>query len=282
MPPCYGSRRGQKRAARRWRGGLPQALEAEGVVGSVGAALRDNPRPPPSPANLRPAGIASIPRHGDATVTAARPDPAPLTDADIAHLAALLDSLPPPCQPLDVSALDGYLCGVLLQPKTVPAARWRARIADLEGRAAPAGAALDEALALAERRHGELDRAIGARQWFDPWVFPPDDDADEAAPSQALLPWVAGFAAALEAFGDLLALGDPALIEPMALLYAHFDPDDLEDADALLEVIDTLEPPADLAEAVQDCVRAVMLLADVTRPRRLPATRRAPPRRPRR
>jgi uncharacterized protein len=31
-------------------------------------------------------------------------------------------------------------------------------------------------------------------------------------------------------------------------------------------MIDTLEPPADLAEAVQDIVHSVMLLADVTRP----------------
>ena len=51
-------------------------------------------------------------------------------------------------------------------------------------------------------------------------------------------------------------MDDPELVEPLALLYLHFDPDDLEDADALLAVIETLEPPADLAEAVQDLVRA--------------------------
>jgi uncharacterized protein len=66
-------------------------------------------------------------------------------------------------------------------------------------------------------------------------------------------------------------------VEPLALVFMHFDPEDLEDADALLEVIATLEPPTDLAEAVQDIVRALMLMADVTRPRALPA---AVPRRP--
>jgi uncharacterized protein len=60
---------------------------------------------------------------------------------------------------------------------------------------------------------------------------------------------------------------DPGLLEPLALIYLHFDPQDLEDADALQQVIDTLEPPADLAEAVQDLVRSLMLLADITRPR---------------
>jgi hypothetical protein len=81
-----------------------------------------------------------------------------------------------------------------------------------------------------------------------------------------VLPWVAGFAAAQDRCPALMAIDDAALVEPLALLYLHFDREDLEDADALLEVIDTLEPPADLAEAVQDLVRALMLIADVTRP----------------
>ncbi len=71
----------------------------------------------------------------------------------------------------------------------------------------------------------------------------------------------------MEFFPRLMALDDPELVEPLALLFMHFDIDDLEDADALIAVIETLEPPADLAEAVQDVVRALMLIADVTRPR---------------
>ena len=93
-----------------------------------------------------------------------------------------------------------------------------------------------------------------------------------------MLPWVAGFAAALEAFPGLTALDDPELVEPLALVFMHFDPSDLEDAAALVAVIETLEPPTDLAEAVQDIVRALMLMADVTRPR-VVARRPGPPRR---
>ena len=44
--------------------------------------------------------------------------------------------------------------------------------------------------------------------------------------------------------------------------------DDLEDADALLAVIETLEPPGDLSEAVEDLSPSLMLIAHVTRPRR--------------
>jgi uncharacterized protein len=198
------------------------------------------------------------------------------TDADIARLETLLDALPAPLQPLDVCAVDGLLCGVLLQPQRPPPERWLALACDVEGRAVPPGAATDELHALLRRRHAELDGAIGQRQWFDPWIFQLDD---AATPADCVLPWVAGFAAAMEAFPALMAMTSPELVEPLALLFMHFDPDDLEDADALLEVIHTLEPPDDLGEAVQDIVRALMLMADVTRPRTAPARRPPPARR---
>jgi uncharacterized protein len=195
------------------------------------------------------------------------PEHTSLSDMDLARLDTLLSALPPPLQPLDVSALDGYLCGVLLQPRRVAAEHWLPLVTDLDARPAPAGAALQELHNLVQRRHAELDRAIGQRDWFDPWIYQLDDDAD---PSECLLPWVAGFAAAMEAFPALMAMSDPELVEPLALLFMHFDPDDLEDADALAAVIETLEPPADLGEAVQDTVRALMLIADVSRPRAAP------------
>ena len=207
------------------------------------------------------------------------PNIPPLADADIEHLQALLDAMPPPLQPLDVSALDGYLCGVLLQPRRPPPARWLAHVTDIDGGAAPAGAALDELQALVLRRHAELGRAIDARQWFDPWIYPLDGDA---TPADCALTWVAGFAAAMEHFPELMARDDPGLVEPLALLFMHFEHEDLEEADALIEVIETLEPPADLAEAVQDIVRALMLIADVTQPRAsAPPRPQRPARRPR-
>ncbi|MFN5158132.1 MAG: YecA family protein, partial [Betaproteobacteria bacterium] len=202
---------------------------------------------------------------------------AALSDDDITRLQTLLDELPAPLQPLDVSALDGFLCGVLLQPRPVPPARWLPHVFDIDGRAPPAGAAADEIRELTMRRHAELDAAIGRRDWFDPWVYPLEgDDGEPAPPSDCLLPWVAGFATATELFPELTALDQPDLVEPLALLFMHVDPDDLEDADALLAMIETLEPPADLAEAVQDTVRALMLIADVTRPRAATATRPRP------
>jgi uncharacterized protein len=189
----------------------------------------------------------------------------PMADADIARLQDLIDRVPAPLEPLDTMALDGFLCGVILQPQPPPPARWLKFVTDIEGRDLPAGFPLAELGALVRRRHAELSAAIAARDWFDPWVYALEGDAP---PSEAVLPWVAGFAAAMELFPALMRIDDPELIEPLALIYRHFDAADLEDADALLAVIETLEPPQDLAEAVQDLVRSLMLIADVSRPRK--------------
>jgi uncharacterized protein len=212
--------------------------------------------------------------------TSAPPLP-PLGDAERDQLEALLDALPPPLEPLDLSALDGVLVGVLLQPRPVPRERWLRHVTDAAGRPLPAGLNVDAATDLAQRRHAELDRAIAARRWFDPWVFEleADDSGDTCLPSQVVLPWVAGFAAALDAFPALLQIDDEALREPLATLYAHFDPEDLEDAGELSALIEQIAPPESVAEAVEDLVRCTLLLADVSRPQataaRRPASRRS-------
>lgn len=206
----------------------------------------------------------------------------PLTDRELDELQTILDRVPAPFEALDVSMLDGYLCGVLLQPRRVPVSRWLPHVTDVDGRALPRGFDATRLGALVLRRHAELDAAIEQRQWFDPWVFELDDEAgaqgepasdadidgDDFEPAiDAVYPWVAGFATALELFADLMALDAKTLTEPLALVYRHLAADDLEDADDLLAEIESLEPPADLAEAVEGLVRATLLLADASRPR---------------
>jgi len=200
------------------------------------------------------------------TATARGAAPPPLSDRDIDELQRLLDAVPAPLEPLDVSSLDGFLCGVLVQPERVPSERWLPFVTDGEGRAPPRGHDTERLRTLALRRHAELDAAIARREWFDPWVF----ELDAAATSgvDAVYPWVAGIAAAFELFPGVMRLPAMATLEPLALLYRHLDAGDLEDADELLAEIETLEPVADLEEAVEGLVRATLLLADVTRPLR--------------
>ena len=109
----------------------------------------------------------------------------PLDDNDLERLGALPDAVPAPLEPLDVSALDGYLCGVLLQPRPVPAGQWQAPVADVEGRPAPPGPALGEFPAPGRRRQAQLDPAIGPRPWVDPWVFPLNDRAPATSSRRA-------------------------------------------------------------------------------------------------
>ena len=204
-------------------------------------------------------------RRGGRTVD---PAPASLGDREIETLQSLLDTVPAPLEPLDVSSLDGFLCGVIVQPTAIGPARWLPFVTDVDGRACPAGFDARALHSLVLRRDAELRRAIGRREWFDPWVFELDDDGDVddpavAARSDPAYPWVAGFAAALETFPGLLTADEDALTGPLALLYRHLDGEDLEDADALLAEIETLEPPAELAAAVEEIVRATLLLADV-------------------
>ncbi|MEQ1806522.1 MAG: YecA family protein [Burkholderiaceae bacterium] len=217
---------------------------------------------------------------------------AAVSDAEREELQVLLDSVPAPLEPLDVSMLDGFLCGVLVQPSAVPAAQWLPWVTDIDGRRLPPGFDPTRLHQLVSRRHSELDRAIARREWFDPWVFELDEegsaDASQAAESalEAVYPWVAGFTAAMNAFPGLLAQPVHALTEPLALLYRHLDPDDLDDADDLLEAVEALAPLVDLSEAVEHLVRATFLLADVARPlapsvapRRTPAAKATHPRR---
>lgn len=206
---------------------------------------------------------------------------APLDENDIRALQDLLDRVPAPLEPLDVSMLDGFLCALLVQPQRIPESRWLPFVTDADGRALPAGFDAARLHALVRRRHAELDDAIARRQWFDPWVFEleaehGDPDGDAPPGPDAVYPWVAGFATAMELFPALMQRDPSELNEPLALVYRHLDPDDLEDADELLELIESLEPPQDLTEAVEGLVRATLLLADVGRPLAQPAAARPP------
>jgi uncharacterized protein len=197
----------------------------------------------------------------------------PSVGTDPLEVEDVLGKLPAQFEPLDACALDGFLAGLLLQPRRIEAARWLPFVHDPQGRPAPTALQAEPSLQrlqqLAVRRHEQLDRAIEARQWFDPWVFELDAPATAA---DAVLPWIEGWAAALEAFPALLQGQQPALREPLAALFCYFDPDDLDDVDDIADLLAEMAPAQTLEDAVEDLVRNTLLIADVTRP-----LRRAPP-----
>ncbi|WP_163557021.1 UPF0149 family protein, partial [Klebsiella michiganensis] len=77
------------------------------------------------------------------------------------------------------SMLDGYLCGVIVQPRLIELDEWLPPIFDYDGGELPAHvdtAWLDRVTALVQRRHAALNRGLVEDGWFDPVVLDIDPD----------------------------------------------------------------------------------------------------------
>ena len=209
-------------------------------------------------------------------MTSPNADPAPsgspaidLNDAEIDELDRLLAECG---SALDVSALDGLLCAVIVQPEPVNAPQWLAAIWD--GAAAPAPPpARERAEVLARRRHDALRRAIAEDGFFDPLIFGFDEDRPPAVSeyepaarlplvSQALMPWVAGFRLGVERFPALAGIEGGEVHTVLARLYRHLPQDDALEHE-VVAVLDRENPLAGLDAANDDLVAAVMELADL-------------------
>src|ERR1700712_1420497 len=97
-----------------------------------------------------------------------------LTDAEFAALDELLAETPEPLQACDVVMLDGFLCGVLVQPVLLTAEQWLPFVFDFEGQPLPDDVDADwrdRTVALVMRRHAALNRALVEDGWFDPLVL---------------------------------------------------------------------------------------------------------------
>lgn len=204
---------------------------------------------------------------------------ADLTDAEFEELDELLAKTPEPFEPLDAVMLDGYLCGVIVQPVLLETEAWLPHVFDFDGQPLPDDADpawRERVTALILRRHAALNRAIAEDGWFDPLILelddfnPPrtDDPAASLNPvSQALFPWVAGFQHAMESFPDLLELPDPAIDVALARLYRHL-PAQIDEEREVVATLDKEHPLATLDEAIEDLIVIVADLEDLTRDRR--------------
>ena len=213
--------------------------------------------------------------------------PNDLLDAEFAELDALLANTPKPLEALDVAMLDGYLCGVLIQPRLIDEAEWLPGIFDFDGRALPTDvdpAWLDRITTLTRRRHSALQRSLAAQGWFDPVVVDqPEDEA--AAPgdqplseaeqlqhdtyaalapaSRPLLAWVSGFAHALERYPELGEIDEPGIDTALARLFRHL-PAETDEEKEILATLDREHPLKDVDDAVEELVACVADLNDLT------------------
>jgi uncharacterized protein len=210
--------------------------------------------------------------------TPARPQD--LTDEEFAELDELLLKTPEPLEPLDVVMLDGYLCGVIVQPVLLEPATWLAHVFDFDGRPLPEGTDADwlqRTTALITRRYNCLNREIVEDGWFDPLVLEFDpEQADEGAPedeiddmaglspvSRSLMPWVAGFHHAVETFPDLAEMPDDAVMSSLARLYRHL-PTSTDEEREVVATLDREYPLADLDAAMEELVVTIADLQDLT------------------
>src|SRR2546422_725257 len=81
---------------------------------------------------------------------------------------------PAPLEPCDAVMLDGFLCGVLVQPVLIEPATWLPHVFDFEGQPLPDDVdaqwlARTESLIL--RRHAALNRAMVEDGWFNPLIL---------------------------------------------------------------------------------------------------------------
>ncbi|MCH7342684.1 UPF0149 family protein [Pelomonas sp. CA6] len=228
-----------------------------------------------------------------------------LSDAEFGELDDLLADTPEPLQPLDASMLDGYLCGVLVQPRLIPIEEWLPPIFDYDGGQLPEDvdpAWLARVRTLVARRQAALNQSMLEQGWFYPLVLDLEAEADgdaqgqaapetspetaapvdtqgEAAPDEgqpalpedpitrSLLPWVAGFEYAAITFPDLHEQADDNVQALLARLYRHLP----AETDEEKEIVATLErehPLKNLDEAIEDLVLTVVDLQAATEAQR--------------
>jgi len=208
-----------------------------------------------------------------------------LTDTEFAELDDLLAQTPAPLQALDPVMLDGYLCGVLVQPRLLSRDEWLPAIFDYEGGRLPEGVDaqwLERVTALVTRRHAALGRTLAESGWFDPLIMDVDAEDAEGEPpsteetallagmnplSRSLMPWVAGFQHATLTFPDLAELPDEAVMTAMARLFRHL-PAETDQERELLAAMEKEYPLKDIDAAVEDMVAAVAELGELTREQR--------------
>jgi uncharacterized protein len=203
-----------------------------------------------------------------------------LTDAEFAELDDLLAATPEPLQPVDSVMLDGFLCGVLVQPLLLEPAAWLPHVFDFDATPLPDDTDpvwRERTTALIVRRHAALNRAMAEDGWFNPLILefddehprlPPADDApdplaDLSEISQALMPWVAGFQHATLCFPDLAEMPDDAVMTALARLYRHL-PAETDEEHELVALLDRERPLKDLEEAIEELVVTVADLYDLT------------------
>lgn len=209
-----------------------------------------------------------------------------LSDTEVHELDELLAATPEPLQPLDIVMLEGYLCGVLVQPVLLDGEQWLAPIFDLD--ATPLPSTIDPGWlarisVLIRHHHAALNHRLVDEGWFDPLVFeaaasdagtsagtstktPTDLDAETALEPPAypaLWPWALGFQYAVLQFPALGEVADDEVSATLDRVFRHLPAQTDEERQDVAR-IDAEYPLANLDDAIEELVNNVIALFDLT------------------
>jgi len=196
--------------------------------------------------------------------------PNDLTDAEIHEIDELLALVPEPYETLDAVILDGYLCGVLVQPVILTPEQWLPPIFGTEGIPEPGPKWSEKQhnrlLTLIQRRHDELLRGILEDGWFDPLVpLVEDEDGKPLTGKDAfegLGYWVAGFEWALANFPQLEEAGLSGVPDLLDSLWRHL-PDQDEVQQQMTKALDDEHPLKNMDAAIEALVFDVVDLVTI-------------------
>ena len=186
----------------------------------------------------------------------------PATDLTDSEWASLDESLLLPPLSVDTSWLDGYLAGLALQPDQTEWSRW-APEALVPCQISPA------TQSLVERRLAALRQALSDKAWWDPYLRAPQTELQDNSPeliSQVLMPWVAGFEQALEAF-PLVGVNEHDELAAMlvqARVYRHLPALDEQERE-VADLLNQSFPLESLEDAVDELTACLAELWDLTR-----------------
>jgi uncharacterized protein len=212
-----------------------------------------------------------------------------LSAAELEELESLLAAVPEPLEPLDVVMLDGFLCGVLVQPVLVDAETWLPHVFDAGGhRWGEAEPTVEQrrARALVMRRHAALNRALAEHGAFEPFLLEPVDGGESGAVEEhqpgadpvgeTLQPWIFGFEQALQLLPALDELGDPEIASVVARILGRLPAPDTQGSP---HAAAGSHAAASLDDAVDELVADVAELYERTLPLRykVQAVRHASP-----
>jgi uncharacterized protein len=206
------------------------------------------------------------------TQPTAKPKSIPLlNDAEINELDDLLAAVPAPCEAVDAVMLDGYLCGVIVQPVLLTPEQWLPPIFGENGLPTPGGEGWTQAqhtrlLNLIERRKEEVLKGILEDGWFDPIVPQLEDDDGKLLTGKDAMEglgyWVAGFEWALAHFPQLEDMAAPGVPDLLDSLWRHLPEQDETQAE-MTKALDQEHPLRNLDEGIQALVFDVVDLAEI-------------------